>query len=172
MHDAFASPSFYLQSEFAALLVSMCKHQPELEAYATVFADAERSGAQLPESLLVRLAEVKGRADTAAQEAAAAEAAVQAVQQVWGRGFHVGAVPADAFISDPFSSVDSYWLFGYHAGLYRKTGGSRASEGSCCAGRFEAQGVCCQPGGSRRCFNSHRWPVVFSGSGGGARSGE
>ena len=81
---AFDCPSLCPQSEFAALLVSMCKHQPELEAYATVFADAERSGAQLPESLLLRLAEVKGRADTAAQEAAAAEAAVQAVQQVGG----------------------------------------------------------------------------------------
>lgn len=37
---------------------------------------------QLPESLMQRLSEVKERADIAAKEAAAAEAAVQAVQQV------------------------------------------------------------------------------------------
>jgi hypothetical protein len=60
----------------------MCKHQPELEAYASVFSEAERSGTQLPESLLQRLAEVKERVDAASKEAAAADAAVHAVQQV------------------------------------------------------------------------------------------
>lgn len=38
---------FPFQTEFAALLVNMCKMQPELEAYATVFAEAERSGTQV-----------------------------------------------------------------------------------------------------------------------------
>lgn len=35
------------QTEFAALLINMCKMQPELESYAAVFAEAERSGTQV-----------------------------------------------------------------------------------------------------------------------------
>ena len=45
----------------------MCKQQPELEEYAEKFADAEKSGAQLPPGLMQRLAEVKERADLAAK---------------------------------------------------------------------------------------------------------
>ncbi|GAX83194.1 hypothetical protein CEUSTIGMA_g10620.t1 [Chlamydomonas eustigma] len=71
------------QSDFAALLLRMCKHQPELEAYSQAFNDAERSGTRLPESLLHKLAEVKARVDAVSREAAAADAAVQAVEQVY-----------------------------------------------------------------------------------------
>lgn len=53
----------------------MCKQQPELEAYAEKFADAEKSGAQLPPNLMQRLAEVKERADAAAKVSGSGERA-------------------------------------------------------------------------------------------------
>lgn len=66
----------------AALLLQASLHQPQLGPFADLFSEAQRSGVQVPPELLQGLNDVKARVEAAAKEAAAAEAAVHAVQQV------------------------------------------------------------------------------------------
>lgn len=66
----------------AALLLRASQHQPQLGPFADLLSEAQRSGAQMPPELLQGLSDVKARVEAAAKEAAAAEAAVHAVQQV------------------------------------------------------------------------------------------
>ncbi len=97
-----------------------------------VFSEAERSGTRLPASLLQRLADVKQRVDQAAKEAAAAEAAVQAVEQV-------------VLALDLPRRTQVLNLSPPVTGVFGATRGGRKGEEGRRAGGRQTQGVYCQP---------------------------
>eukprot|EP00195_Chlamydomonas_chlamydogama_P011606 CAMPEP_0202908362 /NCGR_PEP_ID=MMETSP1392-20130828/45777_1 /ASSEMBLY_ACC=CAM_ASM_000868 /TAXON_ID=225041 /ORGANISM="Chlamydomonas chlamydogama, Strain SAG 11-48b" /LENGTH=684 /DNA_ID=CAMNT_0049597649 /DNA_START=488 /DNA_END=2542 /DNA_ORIENTATION=+ len=78
-----SGPGSKTTNEFYTMAMRALRYHPDLATYADVFADYDQVQGQLPEDVVHRLAEVKERVEAASREAAAAEAAVQAVSQVF-----------------------------------------------------------------------------------------